>query len=214
MKAIKITVSVVALIAMMLIISCSSPISLTSWKNPDDHSRISKVVIIPLFAKLEYVKPFEQSMGTYFSNQGLKTIGSLEFLNPTKTYTVAALQQKVDSLGADGVLLFEYKGTDKDANYVPATYYGGFGTAWGYGGGFYGGGFYGGGVYSGGYWMTTSTVNVKALLYNVKNTTGAIWTADISVTDPQYVDQSAVQIAQKIYADWVSYGLIKAVAGK
>jgi len=209
MKKMRVTGSMVAIAAMMLAISCTSPISLTSWKSPDDHSKISKVVIIPLFAKLEYVKPFEQSMGSYFASQGLKSIGSLEFLNPTKSYTVAALQHKIDSLGADGVLLFEYKGTDKDANYVPATYYGGFGTAWGYGGGFYGGG-----VYSSGYWMTTSTVNVKALLYNVKNTTGAIWTADISVTDPQYIDESATQLAQKIYADWAGNGLLNTVATK
>jgi len=209
MKKLRLTGSMVAMIATMLIISCSSPITLTCWKSPDDHSKISKIVIIPLFAKLEYVKPFEQSMGAYFASQGLKSIGSLEFLNPTKSYSVAALQHKVDSLGADGVLLFEYKGTDKDANYIPATYYGGFGTVWGYGGGFYGGG-----VYSGGYWMTTSTVNIKAFLYNVKNASGAIWTADISVTDPQYVDQSANQIAQKIYADWASNGLLNPVAKK
>jgi hypothetical protein len=36
-----------------------------------------------------------------------------------------------------------------------------------------------------------------------------VWTGDITVTDPQYVDQSAVNIAQYIYADWQKYSLLK-----
>ena len=197
------------IIALLLVISCTSPIALTSWKNPNDHQQISKVVVIPLFAKLEYVKPFEQSMCQYFNQQGLKSIGSLDFLNPSKSYTVEQVRLKIDSLGADAVLIFKYTGTDKEANYVPATYYGGYGSYWGWGGGFYGGG-----IYSGGYWSTTSTVNIKGVLYNVKNTDSAVWTADISVTDPQYVDQSAQQLAVKIYADWQNYGLLNPVTKK
>ncbi len=209
MKKFTLPAGILGIIALMLLLSCSSPITLTSWKNPDDHSQISKVVVIPMFSKLEYVKPFEQSMCTYFSQQGLKSLGSLEFLNPSKSYTVEQVKAKIDSLGADAVLIFKYTGTDKEANYVPATYYGGWGGGWGWGGGFYGGG-----VYSGGYWSTTSTVNIKSVLYNIKKSDGAIWTADITVTDPQYVDQSALQLAQKIYADWQTNGLINAVAKK
>jgi len=206
MKQITLPAGIIGIIALMLFISCSSPISLTSWKNPNDHLQISKVAVIPMFAKLEYVKPFEQSMCGYFNQHGLKCIGSLDFLNPNKSYTVEQVKAKIDSLGADAVLIFKYTGTDKESNYVPATYYGGYGSYWGWGGGFYGGG-----VYSGGYWSTTSTVNVKSVLYEVKSSESAFWTADISVTDPQYVDQSALRLAQKIYADWQSYGMLKTV---
>ena len=209
MKKITLAAGIAVSIALMLLISCSSPISLTSWKDPNDHSKISRVVVIPLFSKLEYVKPFEQSMCAYFNQQGLKALGSLDFLSPTQTYTMEQVKQKIDSLGADAVLIFKYTGTDKEANYVPATYYGGWGGGWGWGGGFYGGG-----VYSGGYWSTTSTVNIKSVLYNVKKNDGAIWTAEISVTDPQYVDQSALQLSQKIYADWVSSGMINVAVKK
>ncbi|MCX6280606.1 MAG: hypothetical protein NTU51_01420 [Bacteroidetes bacterium] len=209
MKKVFLFACIPGIIALMLVISCSSPISLTSWKNPDDHNQVSKVVVIPIFSKLEYVKPFEYSMCGYFKQMGLKSIGSLDFLNPTKSYTVEQVKNKIDSLGADAVLIFKYSGTDKESTYVPATYYGGYGSYWGWGGGFYGGG-----VYSGGYWSTTSTVNLKSILYNVKNTQSALWTADISVTDPQYIDQSALQLAQKIYADWLSNGLIMPAAKK
>jgi hypothetical protein len=225
MKTRKTYFSLLAVVAAFVVTSCGSPVTLTSWKNPADNSKISKVVIMPLFDKLEYIKPFEQSMDAYFNTQGLKALGSLDFLNPDVKYPVADIKKKCDSLGADAILVFVYKGTDKSQSYVPPTTYttGGFGGYWGggyWGGGYYGGGFgsgfYGGAVgfdagstvTTGGYWTTTSVVNLKASLYT-KSSAEAIWTGDITVTDPNYVDQSATTIAQDIYADWQKYDLLK-----
>ena len=207
MKKIRFSSGILSMLVLVLLFACASPISLTTWHDPNDHSKISRVVIVPMFAKLEYVKPFEQSMSSYFNQMGLKSLGSLDFLNPNKTYTMDQVRAKIDSLGADAVLIFKYTGTNKELDYTPPTYYGGYAGGWGWGGGFYGG-------YTGGYWTTTSTVNLKALLYNVKNTSGPIWNADVSVTDPNYVDQSALQLAQKIYADWLNYGLVNTPAKK
>jgi len=225
MKTRKICFCLLAVAAAFVITSCGSPVTLTSWKNPNDNSTISKIVVMPLFDKLEYIKPFEQSMDAYFTTQGLKALGSLDFLNPDIKYPIADIKKKCDSLGADAILVFVYKGTDKSQSYVPPTTYttGGFGGSWGggyWGGGYYGGGF-GGGFYggaagfdagstvtTGGYWTTTSVVNLKASLYS-KSSADAIWTGDITVTDPNYVDQSATTIAQDIYADWQKNNLLK-----
>ena len=225
MKTSKIYFSLLAVVTAFVITSCGSPVTLTSWKNPADNSKISKIVVMPLFDKLEYMKPFEQAMDAYFNTQGLKALGSLDILNPNVKYTVAEIKKKCDSLGADAILVFVYKGTDKSESYVPPTTYttGGFGGYWGggsWGGGAwggYGGGYYGGvaggfdagsTVTTGGYWTTTSVVNLKASLYT-KSAADAIWTGDITVTDPNYVDQSATTIAQDIYADWVKNNLLK-----
>lgn len=203
MKRKTFNLGLVVALAAAILLSCSAPVTLTSWKDPKNTAQISKVVVIPLFERLDYIKPFELAMVTYFNNQGLKSLGSLDFLNPSVKYNVADVKKKVDSLGADAVLIFKYTGTDKSANYVPATYYGGFG------GGYWGYGYWGGGVATGGYWTTTSVVNLKALLYAVTNAQGAIWTGDVTVTDPNYVDQAATSIAQSIYADWVKNNLLK-----
>lgn len=208
-----------AIIAVFVITSCSPPVTLTSWKNPANNSQISKVVVIPLFQKLEFMKPFEQSMDAYFNKQGLKAIGSLDFLNPNIKYSLPDIKKKCDSLGADAILVFAYQGTDKSESYVPPTTYvtGGFGGYWG--GGYWGGGFYGSGLYgtdvvtTGGYWATTSVVNLKASLYT-KSSKDALWTANITVTNPNYVDQSAVSIAQNIYSDWQKNNLLKYTSGK
>jgi hypothetical protein len=208
MKKVNIINGLLFLAAVILMTSCGTPVTLTSWKNPKSTAQVSKVVVMPLFDKLEYTKPFEQAMVSYFGTQGLKSLGCLDFLNPSVKYPINEVKRLVDSVGADGVLVFNYKGTDQTQNYVPPTYYGG---GWGggyWGGGYWGGGFYGGGVATGGYWTTTSVVNLKASLY-VKQGEGAVWTADITVTDPNYVDQAANSIAQQVYADWQKNGLLK-----
>jgi hypothetical protein len=214
MKTVKIYFGLLAVIAAFVLSSCSPPVTLTSWKNPDNKSQVSKVVVMPLFEKLEYMKPFEQSVDAYFQKQGLKSIGSLDFLNPTTKYPIEDIKRKCDSLGADGILVFKYKGTDKTESYIPPTTYvvGGYGGYWG--GGYWGGGYYGGYganvVSTGGYWTSTSVINLQASLYT-KGSKDALWTGEITVTDPQYVDQAAVEIAQNIFADWQKYGLLKPI---
>jgi hypothetical protein len=195
-----------AAITAFAISSCTTPVTLTSWKNNDDPAKVSKVVVMALFGKLEYTKPVEQSVAACFNKMGLKSIEALDFLNPTRKYEEAEIKAKMDSLGADGILVFTYKGTDVSKNYVPASYYGYYGGPWGYGG--YG---WGGGVTYGGYWSTTKVVNIKASLYPTSTTTtkGALWTADITVTDPHYIDEAATNMAIKIFADFQKNGVIK-----
>jgi hypothetical protein len=222
------------LLIAFLLTACVSPVTLTTWKNPDSKVQISKVVVIPLFEKLEYMKPFEQSVDAYFNKQGLKSIGSLDFLNPNIKYPIDVVKHKCDSLGADGVLVFAYKGTETNESYIPETTITtgntGFGGYWG--GGYWGGGYYGnaygtayyGGGYvegntattttsSGGYWTTTSIIRLKASLY-VHGSKGALWTGEISLEDPKYVDLAADMIARQIYSDFKKYGLLKDVPKK
>jgi hypothetical protein len=195
--------------------SCGVTTTLESWKSPEIKTGISKVVVMPLFNKIEYAKPFEQAMCSYFNAKGLKSIGSLEFLNPDIKYSIADIKRKCDSLSADAILVFDYQGTDKTQQYVPETTYvtGGFGGYWG--GGYYGGygvgsgGYYGvSTVTTGGYWSTTSIVNLKASLYTHASKS-AVWTGEITVTDPKYVDQASDAIARRIYSDWQSQYMLR-----
>jgi hypothetical protein len=222
MKARNIYFSLLAVVAVVMITSCSSPVTMTTWKNPADNTQISKVVVMPLFEKLEYMKPFEQSVDAYFESKGLKSIGSLDFLNPSIKYPIADIKRKCDSLGADAILIFVYKGTDKTESYIPETTYvtGGYGGYWGggywgggYYGGYYGSPYYGSTVSTGGYWTTTSVINLKASLYTRASKKEGEWTAEIQVTDPQYIDQVAANIAANIYSDWQKSGMLK-FAGK
>jgi hypothetical protein len=148
-------------------------------------------VVLALFDKLTYTQPFEEQLATYFNSQNLKSKKALDFMDPTTQYTNEQLNRKLDSVGADGLLLISYKGKDVS---VSTT------------GGFYGGyrGWYGGG----GQVYTTSTFNVSAKLYIVKNDK-LIWTADMQLTDPNDVASSAKQVAQAIIKDWAAKNMLK-----
>jgi len=213
MRTKQIYFTLLAFIAILFVTSCGSPVTLTGWKNPSDNTKLSKIVVMPMFEKLEYTKPFEQSMCTFFNSKGLKSIGSLDFLNPSIKYPIADIKRKCDSLGVDAILVFIYKGTDKTESYVPQTTYvsGGYGGYWGggYWGGYYGGGYGTAVVSTGGYWTSTSVVNLHATLYTRASKNEGMWTAEITVTDPQYVDQSSVNIAQYIYSDWKNNNMLK-----
>jgi hypothetical protein len=211
MKTSKLYFFLLALVAAAFIVSCSSSVTLSAWKSPTDKSTISKVVIIPLFQKLENTQPFEQSVKSYFTSKGLKAIASLDFLRPDVKYPVDDIKKKCDSLGADAILVFNYEGTDKTEDYVPGTTYvtGGWGGYWGggYYGAYYSPAYYGGTVTTGGYWTTTSVIKLKATVYT--HTKDPLWYAQISITDPKYVDQAAVEVAQSIYANWRDNNLLK-----
>jgi hypothetical protein len=211
MKTIRTISGFITILLTILFYSCSTPVTLTSMKKQTDKSQVSKVVIMAMFKKLEYIQPFEQSVAAYFASRGLKSAESLTILDPSVKYTPEEIRAKVDSIGGDGVLVVQYAGTDKSATYVPTTYYGGYRGYWG--GGYYGG-YYGGTMYTTGYWSTSSVVNLTAYLFTSTAKDGPVWTGDIKVTDPKYVDQAAVQIAQSIYADWQRNNLLKPASGK
>jgi len=211
MKTKKSRLSIIAAFAVVVIASCTAPITLTTWKNPADNTKLKKIVVMPLFDKLENIKPFEASICGFFNSKGLKSIGSLEFLNPSIKYPIEEIKKKCDSLGADAILVFVYKGTDKEQTYVPATTYvsAGYGGYWG--GGYWGGGYYGGTVTTtGGYWSTTQVVNLEATVYTRVSKKEGLWTAAITVTDPQYIDQVGMNMAKMIYADWQKCNLVVA----
>lgn len=220
MRTYPIFLFILAIAGTVMLNSCETPVALTSWKNPASNVQVSKVVVMPLFEKLEYLKPFEKSMTAYFNSKGLKSVASLDFLNPTVKYPINEVKHKCDSMGADAILVFLYTGTDKQESYIPPTTYytggyGGYGGYWGggYWGGFYGG-YYGGGVVTtGGYWSSTTIVNLTGKLY-VKGTPEPVWTGNISVTNPDYIDEAAALIAKYIYADWQKQDLLKFTPGK
>jgi len=199
-------------IAMAFLFSGCSPVTLSSWKNPKVNEQISRVVVWGMFNKLEYEKPFEDAMVSYLNYKGLKAIPALSFINPNVKYEYSDLERMVDSVGADGILIFSYKGTQKEKNYVPPTttvypdyyynYYGYYNWYYPY----YGPGY--NVVTSGGYWTTTTIVNLTANLYgNVHDE--MIWTAQVSITDPNYIDQASTEIARSVYQDWLKNNILK-----
>jgi len=197
-----------------LFTSCNT-ITLTSWTNPKENQKIGNVVVWAMFDKLEYQKPFEQYATNYFASKGFKAVESLNFIPPGQKLGLPELEKKFDSLGIDGILVITYKGTDKSESYIPPSttvypdYYYNYYNYYNWGYPMYGMG--ANVVTTGGYWVSTSVVNLHANLYSNSNN-GLIWTAEISIDDPQYIDQVSYQVAAQMYADWAKNGLLKTTA--
>jgi hypothetical protein len=182
-----------SLIAMsMIFFSCSTPIGLTSWKNPETKATVSKIVVLGVFDKMATTQPIENQFTAYFNGKNLPSIKALDVMNPFQQYTREELKQKLDSLGADGLLLVTYKSTDVSVTTYNQGFYGGYR------------GFYGGGtnVY------VDKTYNLRALLYTVQND-ALLWSGDLSVPDPNDVNSAAQQMAQVVFNDWVAKQLLK-----
>jgi hypothetical protein len=182
---------IIALALIAVAVSSCTTVRLTSWKEPGTSATVSNVMIIALFERLEFTKPFEENMTSYFKSKGLKASKSLDFMAPNQSLTDEELKAKVLASGADAVLVFTPKGADKSVNYTPPTY-----------NGFYRG--YYGGIYSvsPGYYSESTTYNVQANLYSVSEEK-LIWTGDISTTDPGSIEAATYDISKEIYADWV-----------
>jgi hypothetical protein len=210
MKIKNFTLAAVAVSVMAFIFYSCSPITLTSWKNPKENQKVSHIVIWGMFNKIEYEKPFEQAVAGYFNQKKLKAVEANTILTFGEKYELTTLEKKFDSIGADGILIVTYTGTDKTRDYVPASatiypdyYYSYYGFySWGYP--MWGPGY---SVTTGGYWTTTTVVNLRANLYDNSDNT-LLWTAQIAVTDPQYVDEASYGVAEKIYSDWLNNQLI------
>lgn len=183
----------VAIVAMAFLTqSCSTPVSLTSWKNPETQAKVSKLLVMGVFDKMDVIQPVENQCQSFYNSKGLPTIKALDCMNPFQQYTKDQLKAKLDSLGADGFLLVTYKSTDVNVS--------SFNT-----GGFYGGyrGYWGGGsqIY------IDKTYNFRAMLYTVKGD-ALMWSGDLAITDPNDNNSAALQMAQAMYNDWVAKGLL------
>jgi hypothetical protein len=184
------TLFIATLTVSVLAVSCSS-VMLTSWKDPGTNTTISNVMVIALFEKLEFSKPFEENMVAYFTSKGLKASKSLDFMAPNQSLSDEELKAKVLASGADAVLVFTPRGADKTVNYTPPTY-----------NGFYRGYYRGAYSVTPGYYTESTTYNVQANLYTVSDEK-LIWTGDISATDPSSIEAATIDISKNIYADWV-----------
>jgi hypothetical protein len=204
------TFGVLVILFALLLPSCT-PITMTSWVNPKESQQVSNIVVWAMFERMEYAQPFEQVATDFLIKKGLKATQSMKILDFHKKYEKPELEKILKDAGADALLLVSYEGTEKTENYVPPTttyypdyYYSYYGYySWGYPT------YYGGGnvATTGGYWVTTKTVKLRANLYSVANA-GLLWSADIAVEDPKYVDEATHLLMLQMYPDWQKHKLI------
>jgi hypothetical protein len=205
----------IMVVSVAFLLSCAPNVTLVGWKNPQEKQTVSKIVVWAMFKRLEYQKPYEEASASLLNSKGLKGIEALKLINPSKKYELAELEKIFGDAGADAVLIFNYKGMDQTKDYVEPTttyypdYYGSYYNyySWGYSG--YASGYSNNTVTTGGYDITTTVINLTANLYSTSDQK-LIWTGQITITDPKYIDLSATAVMKNIYSEWVKEKLVKA----
>jgi len=202
-------------IGITLFLTACSPVTMTSWTNPQDNQiKIKTIVVWAMFEKLQYEQPFEDAIVSYLKGKGIKAIPALSILTPGVKYELPVLEKKFDSIGATSALIIAYKGTDKTQTYVPPTTTTVYGAYPGYYGNYYG--FYNyaypvwgaNTVTTGGYWETSTTVSLVANLYGTSKET-LIWTGDITYANPSSVSGAGFDVAKSIYTSWSNANFVK-----
>ena len=120
---------------------------------------------------------------------------AMNYMDPFTQYTMDQIKEKLDPVGADGILLLSSKGKDVALNYDPG-FYGGYRGAWG------------GAWGVGGSYSTSTTYTIRATLYDI-NSGKMIWSGDVQVTDPNDTSSGMIQVAQAIFNDWVKNQVLK-----
>jgi hypothetical protein len=204
----------IIVVSMAFLLGCGPSLTVAGWKNPEKHQTVSRVVVWAMFKRLDYQSPFEEAAASILNSKGLNGVQALKLLNPKKKYELPELEKILNDADADALLIFNYKGLDKQTDYIEPTttyypnYFNDYYSYYTYGYSGYASAYGNNEVTTGGYEVTTTVIELVANLYSVADKS-LLWTGVIKITDPQYVDLAAKAVMKEIYSDWVKGKLVK-----
>lgn len=187
--------------SVLLLCSCATVSQIeTTWKVPAYAGKqFSKLAVIAVMKNHDESKAFEMAAVEKFSKAGMDAVPGFTFLGSDTLLPQDELEKRVETTGADGVLIFKIIAVDRTKTYIPPTSYA-VGTElpygdwwddpyWGYYTPYpyhYWGYWYPAVQVIGtpGYWTTNSTYQVETALYRTSDNK-LVWTAMSGTYDPR-----------------------------
>jgi hypothetical protein len=189
-----------ALVAILGLSSCATQSVIeTSWKVPVYTGKaFSKLALIAVMKSPDESKAFEMAAVEKFTQEGIQAVPGFSFMNNDTSLSQPELEKRVQTIGADGVLIFKLIAVDKTNTYIPPTTYVS-------GGGMYDGwwedrywGYYTPYPFSywgywypavqvirtPGYWVTNADYQIESALYRTADSK-LVWTAMSGTYDPK-----------------------------
>lgn len=202
----------------------------TSWRVPAYRGEVfSKLAVIAILRHHDESKAFEIAADQTFSRAGLEVVPGFTFLGSDTLLPQDELEKRVETTGADGVLIFKLIAVDRSRTYIPPTAfvvdapppyddwwrdrYWGYYTPYPY---HYWGYWYPAIQVVGapGYWTINSTYQIESALYRTSDNK-LVWTAMSGTYDPsgEYDLGSSLSkaVVKKLQKDGLIPGMTRSI---
>lgn len=201
-----------AIIAITLLVACSSTKLLSSWKGNIPENTTDKILVFSLIGKTAggtYQDGFEDAVVLHLKSAGVNAYSAYDIFGPSalKKSNKEELAKKIREDKYTGVLLLVFKDKDQTDEYVPPTtttyavptgpvfydpWFHPYFSCYNY---------YYDQITTPGYWTTTTTYILEARLYYAMDENDAIYVATTATQDPSDVQSAAKEFARTIIKD-------------
>ncbi|MFA8449869.1 MAG: hypothetical protein ACEPOW_04175 [Bacteroidales bacterium] len=201
-------ISSLLIASFLILLSACNPTTLTQvWKSPDyQGGPVEDIAIMAVFPSQGVSNRFEEIVSSEFQKAGIKTMLGYKIVNGKRKLSKKELDEALNKAGADDVLVFKFKGVEKQKTYYPPSvnvfpdFYYSYYRYWWY-------------TYdvvrTPGYIQTDRWVQVESNLYQAKPDM-LIWTGLSETINPDGVEKLAESIAKEVIRKLSAEGLIKA----
>jgi hypothetical protein len=216
--------SLLFIVILVIFSSCttSSPTNLTgSWKSPElagSAKKFNKIIVFAVVDDLSKRKAAENAVTLELLRKKINAVSSLTFFQPgyfdadgdgklDDDKTKEVIQEKLKSLGVDGVIIITVKDIKEEEHYVPGqvvsysphpNYYGYYG--------YYSSSY--NTVYYPGYYETSKEIFLVSNFYDVESGK-LLWSAQTETSDPKSLDGFVKSLSQTLVDKLIADKIIK-----
>jgi hypothetical protein len=190
-------IAALAVSSIVLIAACASTSIIATWKDPAANQvHFNRVLVV--------VPSRDPALRRSAEDELARRIRAAEAAQAVPSYTVLSdqevadrehLKEKVRQLGFDGLVVFRVAAVDKEATWVPGTYWGPY---YGFGGW---------PVWDPGYIRTDTVVQVETDVYSTTDDR-LIWAARSKTYDPRSMKQLVDEVTKAVSKQMKKQGLI------
>jgi hypothetical protein len=192
-----------AILALSLLVSCTSTEIVSSWKDPAttiSGNQIDKILFIALVKNESYRRVIEDKLVALSKGKGVASYTFVTGSNLTKT-DKEAITQRLKADGIDLIVIMRLLDVKAETRYVPGSGMYGYGGYWG--GYSYAAPMY----YTPGYYTTDKKYLVETNVYSVKQDK-LVWSGTTSSMNPSKIETTTAEIADAVIEKMTKEGFL------
>ena len=195
----KIIFAIFAIMALSILVSCTSTKIVSSWKDPGttiSGDQIDKILFIALVKDESFRRVVEDKLVALSHGKGLASYSIVTGNNLSKT-DQASITQRLKADGVDLIVIMRLVDVKEETRYVPGSSMSGYGGMPGYGGYWGGYGYAAPMYYTPGYYTTDKKYLVETNVYSVEQDK-LVWSGTTSSMNPSKIETTTAEIVDAV----------------